>query len=161
MPTQILGAQIAADVPQITADEIRRELNDLTYRIIGAAQKVSRVLGPGFLEKVYENALCVELRNAGLAYEQQSPLQIRYEGEIVGSYVTDLLVEGRILVELKAITVLETTHRLQCVHYLKATGLRLGLLLRTSADRVSTTAASQISSRSAAICGQSAAICAT
>ena len=136
MPTQILVAQIAADDPQISADDGRRDLNELTYRIIGAAQKISRVLGPGFLEKVYENALCVELRNARIPYERQYPLQIRYEQEIVGCYVTDLLVDRRVLVELKAVTVLEKSHRLQCVHYLKATGLRLGLLLNFGGPRL-------------------------
>lgn len=120
---------MAADVPQIAAEEDRQALNEITRRIIGAAQNVSSVLGPGFLEKVYENALRIELGKRGLKAEQQEPLVIRYDQQIVGTYVTDLLVEGKVLLELKAISGLERAHSLQCVHYLKATGLRIGLLI--------------------------------
>jgi len=120
---------MAADNPaQMTADD-RFRLNQLSAQIIGAAHKVSNTLGTGFLEKVYENALCVELRRRGLHVEQQRPLKVVYEGAVVGDYVTDLLVEDRVLVELKASSRLDRTHYLQCAHYLRSTGLRICLLL--------------------------------
>ena len=120
---------MAADGTQTAADQTRRALNDLTWKIIGAAHKVSRTLGVGFLEKVYENALCVELRKRGLSVEQQKPVEVRYEQEIVGAYVTDVLVDGRVIVELKAQPALDRNHHAQCVHYLRATGFSLCLLL--------------------------------
>jgi len=90
---------------------------------------VSRTLGCGFLEKVYENALCLELRRRGIKAEQQGPVHVRYEGEIVGDYVADILVEAKVIVELKAVPMTTQMHHMQCVNYLRATGLRVGLLL--------------------------------
>src|SRR3954452_12106017 len=105
------------------------ELNPLTEKIIGGAFKVSSTLGVGFLEKVYENALAHKLRKAGLLVEQQPAVMTRYDGVVVGSYTADLLVEKTVLVELKAVTALDTVHRAQCINYLKGSGLRLCLLL--------------------------------
>ena len=128
---------MAADnCAQMAADDSREELNLISRRIIGGAQRVSSVLGTGFLEKVYENALCFELRRAGLGVEQQKPLEVRYEDQVVGSYVTDLLVSNRVLVELKAVWRLESIHQMQCIHYLRATGLRLGLLINFGRPRL-------------------------
>jgi GxxExxY protein len=136
MPTQILGTQMATDRPQIATDHDREELNALTWRVIGAGQKVSRALGIGFLEKVYENALRIELERGGLQVSQQQPLEVRYEGEIVGAYVTDLLIESKVLIELKAQQALDRVHHAQCVHYLRATGLPLCLLLNFGRPRL-------------------------
>jgi GxxExxY protein len=105
------------------------EDGDLTYRIRGAVFEVSRELGAGFLEKVYENALAKELRMRGCLVEQQRSIAVRYKNEIVGDYFADLVVEGRILIEVKAATLLRPEHEAQLLHYLKATGIRLGLLV--------------------------------
>jgi len=111
-------------------------LNALTRLVIGCAYRVSNTLGAGFLEKVYENALVIELRKAGLAVEQQKPLPVRYEGQIVGDYVADLLVDGAVLVELKAVSALDDVHLAQCINYLKAADLKLCLLMNFGQPRV-------------------------
>ena len=121
--------------PPTSADG-RKELDDITRTIIGAALKVSRVLGVGFLEKVYENALFLELKGAGLQLEQQAPIHVHYGADIVGIYSADLLVESSVIVELKAQRSLEDIHRLQCTHYLRATGLRVALLLNFGRPRL-------------------------
>jgi GxxExxY protein len=118
-----------ADAPPIAADMTREDLDSLTRKIIGAAFRVSSQLGSGFLEKVYENALLHELRKAGLGVEQQRPVQVWYDGTIVGDYITDILVENRVVVEIKAVAGLERAHYSQCANYLRATGLRVCLLL--------------------------------
>lgn len=103
--------------------------NDLTQTIIGCAYKVHNTLGPGFLEKVYENALRIELQKAGLRVKQQQPINVRYDGEIVGEYYADLWVEERVVVELKASVTLAKEHEVQLVNYLAATGINDGLLI--------------------------------
>ena len=105
------------------------DLNRLTEKIIGCAYTVSNELGSGFLEKVYENALAHEIRKAGLQVDQQHPLQVIYDGVIVGEYIADLLVEGCIILEIKAVRELDDIHLAQCLNYLKATGLEICLLL--------------------------------
>ena len=101
----------------------------LTHKIIGAAYKVHNQLGAGFLEKVYENALRIELVKQGLQVQQQAPIDVYYEDETVGEYYADLWVEERIIVELKAVQSLTKEHEVQLVNYLTATGLETGLLL--------------------------------
>jgi len=115
--------------PQMNADEHRSELNKITHAILGCAYKVSNTLGCGFVEKVYENALAIELGKAGLKVEQQRGVSVQYEGVVVGEFATDLLVEDRIILELKALSALDNVHMAQCMNYLKASGLTLGLLL--------------------------------
>src|SRR3972149_11296752 len=105
------------------------ETDGLTERIIRCAFTVSNDLGCGFLEKVYENALAHELRKAGLSVRQQCPIQVCYDGQVVGDYAADLLVEDCVLLELKALKELDDVHLTQCLNYLKATGLSLCLLL--------------------------------
>lgn len=102
---------------------------DITHSIIGAAYKVYNTLGSGFLEKVYENALCMEIEILGLEVERQAPIKVLYKGKVVGEYFADLLVEKNIIVELKAVTELNRAHEVQLVNYLRATGLRVGLLI--------------------------------
>jgi GxxExxY protein len=102
---------------------------ELTGKILGAAFKVQNTLGAGFLEKVYENALTHELRREGLQIRQQQTFPVRYEGAIVGDYKADLIVADRVVVECKAVNNLDTLHEAQLLNYLKASGLRVGLLL--------------------------------
>ena len=113
--------------PPIHADE--RRYDEVTEKIIGCAFKVANTLGSGFLEKVYENALRIECVKAGLAVAQQSPIRVSYEGEVVGEYSADLLVNGGVIVGLKAARALDDIHVAQCLNYLKATGLKVCLLL--------------------------------
>ena len=105
------------------------DTDNLTEIIIGCAMKVSNTLGVGFLEKVYENALAVELRRAGLAAEQQKPISVAYEGVIVGDYCADIVVNVQVILELKAVKFIDDIHKAQLLNYLKATGLRVGLIL--------------------------------
>jgi GxxExxY protein len=102
---------------------------DVTERIVQAFYKVYNVLGHGFLEKVYENAMAIELRKHGLLVDQQAPIKVYYEGEAVGDYYADLLVAGCVIVELKAGEALANEHHAQLINYLKATGIEVGLLV--------------------------------
>jgi GxxExxY protein len=111
-------------------------LNDLSGRVIGCAFTVLNTLGAGFLEKVYENALAIEMRAAGLVIVQQYGVRVLYNAMVVGEYFPDLLVEDVLLVELKTVKALDDTHRMQCTNYLKATGLRLCLLLNFGKPRL-------------------------
>ena len=104
-------------------------MRQLTEKVIQYAFTVSNTLGCGFLEKVYENALAHELRKAGLQVQQQHGITVYYDGVVVGEYTADLLVEGVLLLELKAVKDLNGIHLAQCLNYLKATNLRLCLLM--------------------------------
>lgn len=111
-------------------------LNSMSKRIIGCALTVANTLGSGFLEKVYENALALELRDAGLAVAQQHGITVTYHGTMVGEYFADLFVEDAILIELKTVRALETVHSEQCMNYLRATGLHLCLLMNFGTPRL-------------------------
>ena len=100
------------------------DINDLTYQINGAIFEVNRELGGGFLEKVYENALLVELRERGLKAESRRPIRIKYKGREVGEYYADILVEDKVILELKTVESIERIHEAQLLHYLKATGYK-------------------------------------
>ena len=113
-----------------------RWLNTVTERIIGCAYDVHNELGCGFLEKVYENALVLELQQRRIGAEQQKDLSVHYRGHLVGKYCADLLVEGAVLVEIKAISAIDDVHMAQCLNYLKAAGLPLCLLLNFGTPRV-------------------------
>ena len=107
----------------------RSQLDETTQKIIGCVHDVSNALGAGFLEKVYENALGVELQLTGLRVSQQQRIEVTYRGVSVGDFVADMLIEDSVLVEVKALRVLDDTHVAQCMNYLKATGLRVCLLV--------------------------------
>lgn len=109
--------------------ELRPDHDPLTEVVIGLVFKVANTLGSGFLEKVYENALAFELQRAGLAVQQQMTIAVHYENQVVGSYLADLIVEGRLLLELKACKALEEVHSAQCLNYLRATALPTCLLI--------------------------------
>jgi len=102
---------------------------NITRAILKAFYKVYNTLGYGFLEKVYENALAHELTRAGLAVQQQMPIRVYYEELPVGDYFADLVVEGKIILELKAAEALRPEHEAQLLNYLKATEMEVGLLL--------------------------------
>jgi GxxExxY protein len=93
-------------------------------------------LGQGFLEKVYENALAVELRKTDYSVEHQRLVRVEYDGVIVGEYIPDLIVADAIIVEVKAVAFLDRVHRQQCVNYLRATGYRVCLLLNFGQRRL-------------------------
>ena len=120
----------------MNADKRRLELDALTEKIIGCAFTVSNTLGCGFLEKVYANALAHEFRKCGIKFSQQYPIQVRYDGVIVGDYTADLLVEEQVLVELKAVKDFDEIHFAQCLNYLHATGLSVCLLLNFGKPKV-------------------------
>jgi GxxExxY protein len=111
-------------------------LNRISQRTIGCALTVSNTLGCGFLEKVYENALTYELRHAGLTVCQQAGVTVRYRGVVVGKYIADLLIEQAVAVELKAVRELDNVHRAECMNYLRASNLRLCLLLNFGRPRL-------------------------
>ena len=111
-------------------------MDELTEKIIGCAYKVANGLGAGFLEKVYEKSLSIELRNSGLPVEQQKPITVFYDGQAVGEYFADLLVEKSILVELKATKSIDEIHMAQCLNYLKATHLKVCLLINFGSPKV-------------------------
>lgn len=112
------------------------KLNSFTEKIIGCAFRVSNQLGSGFVEKVYENALILELKKEGINYEQQVPLKVLYDGVPVGKFIADLIIENAILVELKAVEKLDKIHFAQCLNYLKATDLKLCLLINFGTQKV-------------------------
>lgn len=109
---------------------------ELTEIIIGCAYTVANALGNGFLEKVYENALAHELRKKGFQVEQQRAIPVYFDQVVVGEYFADLLVEESVVVELKAVKNIDDIHKAQCIHYLKATGLMLCLLINFGTPRV-------------------------
>ena len=109
------------------------EINSLTHAIIGCAFKVHSVLGAGFLERVYENALKLELDKLHIQAQQQKQLPVLYEGQPVGTYYPDLWIDGQLIVEVKAVQNLAKEHEMQLVHYLAATGIDDGLLLNFGA----------------------------
>jgi len=105
------------------------EHDDLTYRIIGAAIAVHSALGPGLFEGVYENALCVEFKKREICFQQQSRFRIQYGGEDVGELIADLVVENRVVVELKSVQELLPLHEAQTIAYLRAAKMKTGLLI--------------------------------
>lgn len=102
---------------------------ELSEKIIAAAYNVHKELGYGFLEKVYKNALAIELGEAGLKYAVEFPLKVTYHNIVVGDYFADIIVDDKIIVEVKAVSKLESVHEVLLVNYLKATGIEVGLLI--------------------------------
>ena len=113
-----------------------RELDDLVKTVVGAAYEVSNVLGAGFLEKVYERALVHELVLRGLNVRSQATFPVGYKGQCVGEYVADLLIEDKLIVELKCVDQFSNEHLAQCINYLKASGMKLALLINFQKPRV-------------------------
>ncbi|MGH7799533.1 MAG: GxxExxY protein [Thermodesulfobacteriota bacterium] len=107
---------------------------DISYKIIGLAMDVHSKLGHGFLEKVYENAMML-FRREGIQAKQQAPIKVYFEGEVVGEYFADILVEDKISLEIKALDKIIEAHIVQTLNYLKATGIRLGIILNFGKKR--------------------------
>ena len=116
--------------------EIDPETDDVTNRIIGAAFEVSNILGAGFLEQVYRRALAKELKLRGLDARQEVPFRVVYKGDDMGTYMADLVVDGLVVVELKAVEALGSSHVGQVLNYLRASGLKVGLLLNFGRPKV-------------------------
>jgi len=112
------------------------EHEGITKKIIGCAYRVYNRMGFGFLESVYEKCLIIELRRAGLGVEPQKPISVSYDGEKVGEFTADLVVEGVVIVELKSVQRIIKAHEIQLVNYLVATGLPVGLLINFGENRV-------------------------
>jgi GxxExxY protein len=106
-----------------------KKVDALAHAVIGAAIEVHRNLGPGFLESVYEEALCIELADAGISFERQKEICVLYKGREIGKDRIDLLAGRMLIVELKAVVEIAEIHKAQVISYLKATGLPLGLLI--------------------------------
>ena len=109
---------------------------ELTVQILEASFEVMKELGAGFLEGVYQNALLVALSQKGIKVEARVPLLVRFRGEVVGEYFADLLVERKVIVELKAVKALAPEHQAQLINYLKATGIEVGLLINFGRPRL-------------------------
>jgi len=108
---------------------IKMNIDDITYKINGAIFEVNRELGTGFLEKIYENSLIIELKKIGLKAENQVPIKVNYKGFEVGEYFADIVVEDQVILELKVVDSVQKIHEAQLLNYLKATGYKIGLLI--------------------------------
>ncbi|AUB83403.1 GxxExxY protein [Candidatus Thiodictyon syntrophicum] len=117
-------------------DELPVGAEPISRRVIGCAFEVSNNLGAGFLESVYENALCMELAAQGIDFQRQVVLDVRYKGLVVGSFAADLVVARSLLVELKAVRCFVPEHEAQVINYLRATGLHVALLLNFGSPRL-------------------------
>ena len=125
------GDQTAGAVPRSGARDPQ------TYEILGAAMEVHRELGAGFLEQVYQDALSIEFARRGVPFEREAPIAIQYKGEpLTSTYRADFVCYSNVILELKAIKVLTDIERAQLINYLKATGIRRGLLLNFGAQRL-------------------------
>lgn len=109
---------------------------ELSFKIIASCFEVHNILGPGYSEKIYEEAVSKELRNRGIGHERQKLIEIYYKGEKIGEYRLDMVVESKIILELKAVSELNNTFEAQLLSYLKATGMRLGILVNFGGKKV-------------------------
>src|SRR3990172_1804453 len=112
------------------------EYKDLTEKIIGCAYEVYNKMGFGYLESVYEKCLLIELKRAGLTAEAQKPIKVKYDGEIVGDFIADIVVNDTVIIELKSVRRIVKAHEAQLVNYLAATGKPVGLLLNFAEQMV-------------------------
>lgn len=106
---------------------------ELSFAIIGAAMEVHKTLGQGFLEAIYKNAMIYELMTRGMKVEIEKPLPVNYKGQLLGEYFADLVVDDKIILELKAISSIAKAHEAQAMNYLAATGLKLAIIINFGA----------------------------
>ena len=124
-------------MPRINTDkEINLIHKELTGKIIKASYQVHNILGPGYIESIYRNALLVELKNQGLKCDTEKEVQIYYMNVKVGTHRLDLVVENQVIIELKAVSEFHPAHQAQVISYLKATGLKVALLLNFGKEKV-------------------------
>ncbi len=109
---------------------------ELSFQIVGLAMEVHSKLGPGFLEKVNENALMLMFKKSGINAKAQVPIKVTFETEIIGNYIADILVDDKIILELKSVVSIADAHKAQALNYLKATGLRLAIILNFGSDKL-------------------------
>jgi len=109
---------------------------DLTYEIIGAAMEVHSEIGPGYNEEIYQKSLEIEFRNRKVQFEPQKSVEVEFKGEMVGLKLLDFLVDNKIVVEIKALSRLDSIHEAQLISYLKATGSKIGLLINFGAKKL-------------------------
>ena len=114
---------------QINTNNKKILYKELSYKIIGLSMEVYNKLGYGFLEKVYENALMILLQRDEIQAEHQVPIKVYFEGKVVGDYVTDILIENKIIIELKSVERIINAHKAQVLNYLTATKVHLGIIL--------------------------------
>jgi GxxExxY protein len=129
-----MDTEIQSKEPECQISEI--VCKDLSFQVMGAVYEVHTVLGHGFLEKVYENALLRELQLRGIKTENQKELAVSYKDKVVGTYCADIIVDDQLLLELKSVENLNKFHEAQLLNYLKATGYQLGLLINFAKPRV-------------------------
>jgi len=118
------------------SDALPAGCEPISRRVIGCAFEVSKSLGSGFLESVYEKALCIELAAQGIEFQRQVVFDVRYKGQVAGSFAADLVVARSLLVELKAVRCFAPEHEAQVINYLRATGLHVALLLNFGSPRL-------------------------
>lgn len=118
--------------------QIRKEVlyADLSYKVMQAVFEVHNRLGPGFTEDIYESALAIELESQGIPFERQKQIQIYYKDHFVGTYRLDMVIDQKIILELKAVSVINEVYKAQLRSYLCATGLKLGILINFGTERV-------------------------
>ena len=121
---------------QDTERQSELQFGKITEAIIGCAFEVINELGVGFLESVYEKSLAIALQEKGLQVQCQHPIQVRFRNRVVGEYYADLLVEGKVIVELKAVKAIAPEHQAQIINYLKATGIEVGLLINFGSSKL-------------------------
>ena len=109
------------------------DIDEICYKVIGAAMAVHRHFGPGYLEEVYKNALMVELEMLGVQSDKEVPIAVNYKGVRVGDYRADVIIDNRLILELKAVTTINPSHEAQLVNYLNTTGIEDGLLINFGA----------------------------
>ena len=102
---------------------------ELSYKVVGAAIEVHKILGPGFLEAVYEKAMAYEMTLRGIPFEEQKPLPVYYKDQLIGEYYADFVIDGKIIVELKAVSQMVKAFEAKAIHYLTATGFELAILI--------------------------------
>ena len=110
--------------------------DELTEKVIGCAIKLHRILGPGFLENIYHQALAHELAKAGISFVNEARMQVKYDGIVLGDYIADFLVDKRVVVEIKAVEVIAKAHEVQLVNYLNAIKFDIGLVINFGAQKV-------------------------
>src|SRR5262249_41565546 len=115
---------------------MRMLYGDLTSKVLEACFEVSNELGAGFLESVYQKALLIALREREINAEERAPLSVTFRGEVVGEFFADILVEGKVILELKAVEALAPEHQAQLINYLQATGIEIGLLINFGTPRL-------------------------